>query len=301
MEKRTFQKCEAEVKEKKDLKGLFELWREAHEAETREVAQYFQDDKIENKKWWFDEKYHKNKLNQKCTVSSHFSQFFDDVRCQCAMGEHEKTSAWEYVLANAFNPDGPVGELTENKYSYKYFVLLKEANDSSKVCVRNYSQEQNFANKWISEWQEKENKAPMLEILQKSFSERKINFPEEVAYMNINKRGGTSSTTGWDATAVVNYAKKYREFILKEIDLLSEGQQEVTVFICGKDASKIYGEKGNYAELVKETLEEVQNVAFLKGKNVKFVSVTHPSGRIKADDLADEMELGERNENLPNR
>ena len=288
MSGKTFEQCKENLGKVTDLPGLFELWREAHEAETREITQYCPKCN-ENRKWWFDEEYHKNKLDQKCTISSHFSQFFDTVRCQCAVREYGKQSAWQYVLAHAFNPDGPVGELKKDGYSYKYIVLLKEANDSSKVCVGNYFKEQNTANEWVSRWQEKKNKATMLEILKRSFSEIKINFPEEVAYMNINKRGGTSSTTGWDATAVVNYAKKYREFILKEIDLLSEGQQKVTVFICGKDASKIYGEKGNYAELIEDTLKEVQNVVFSKGKNVKFVSVTHPSGRISVSKLADEM------------
>lgn len=277
MSGRTFEQCKEDLRNVTDLPGLFELWREAHETEVRGITQYFLDCKSENGKWWFDEKYHKNKLDQKCTISSHFSHFFDTVRCQCDTGEYGKQSAWQYVLANAFNPDGPVGKLKKDGYNYKYIVLLKEANDSSKVCVGNYSQEQNVANEWISKWQKKEKKVPMLEILKNSFAKREINFPKEVAYMNINKRGGTSSTAGWDATAVINYAKKYGEFILKEIDLLTEGQQEVTVFICGKNASKVYGEKGNYAKIIEETLKEVQNVAIPKGKKVNFVRITHPS------------------------
>lgn len=54
----------------------------------------------------------------------------------------------------------------------------------------------------------------------------------DCAYMNINKRGGYSST---DPEQLENYAKKYSVFIKKEIELLDPEN----IVVCGKLSDKI--------------------------------------------------------------
>lgn len=75
--------------------------------------------------------------------------------------------------------------------------------------------------------------------------------------MNVNKRGGTFSTKGYDENAVINYAKEYREYILKEIELLTNQREKVTVFVCGG--------KGYFERLMKALGIEANEF-----KNMKF-------------------------------
>ena len=51
------------------------------------------------------------------------------------------------------------------------------------------------------------------------------------AYMNINKRGGESRTD--ERWTLLNYAYYYRNYILKEIELLGGEQKHIKVFVCG--------------------------------------------------------------------
>ena len=54
-----------------------------------------------------------------------------------------------------------------------------------------------------------------------------IIFLKYAAYMNINKRGGESRT---DERTLLNYAYYYRNYILKEIELLGGEQKHIKVF-----------------------------------------------------------------------
>ena len=134
----------------------------------------------------------------------------------------QEDKTWEYVLKKAFNKDGYVEGYGIPKEGYKYILLLKEANDSSKNCTeKNYRKEALF-NQWLLDWkewtldrkEEKKSNYRMLNKLNKAFQIflEKISFEfffEIIAYMNVNKRGGASTTGPEDQEAIINYAQKY--------------------------------------------------------------------------------------------
>lgn len=300
-----FKELEKQISQETDLKELFDLWRNAHASEVDEIKEQMKAKASINeddKKIFETELYHSksriNGIKHKNTISSHFVQFFDR-ECSC------NEPAWEYVLKHAFNMDGCYGTFQPRKDGYKYICLLKEANDSKKVCVKDY--EPDIGEKKINEFVMKEKeKHSMLIILNEAFRHfcdkvEKSNpkdFMEETAYMNVNKRGGTSSTVRFDQTAVINYAGKYRKFILKEIDLLSLGNKEVTVFVCGKRDNyfeKLVEKLCKDAVKIKEGIYQYTYTTGSKNKKINFVSITHPSPpAIKKNDkgfqkLADEM------------
>lgn len=290
-----------------DLKELFVLWKEEHKKEVEDIKEQIKNMKSENSKECDGEIFRK-KIYNECTISSHFIQFFYREQCKKCADIKEKT-AWEYVLENAFNADGCVGNYDIAENGYKYIALLKEANDSDKCCVReNYQTEEDIPNRWLTDWRKDKNnrKYNMLNKLNSAFyqyknkdeeiakkiPEKDFFFDDEMAYMNVNKRGGTSSTVGVDQNVLIKYAEKYRKFILKEIDILSAGQEEVTVFV--------YGKRDNYFErLVKALCKDAVKIqegiykytytSDSKDKTIKLVNITHPSGRISAADLAEEM------------
>lgn len=303
----TFRECEDAIKEVKSLRELFEIWKSAQETEIDEIEEKIREIQERNKERsegdiFEHDLYKVRGEKNKNTISSHFVQFFYKEGCgKCIKGKNnipEGEKPWKFVLKNAFNMDGHMTEedFNENRSGYKYICLLKEANDSSKVCVENYkslSCEGKNVNVWIQRWL-KGKTAPMLKKLGSAFKEIGCDFKEEVAYMNVNKRGGTVQTAGMDETAVINYAKQYWEFILKEISVLAGENEEVTVFVCGK--SKEYW-KGLMNALTGEKLEEGEDKLVYKypqgeiGKKIVFINITHPSGRVGAEELAKQMQI----------
>lgn len=191
----------------------------------------------------------------------------------------EEEKLWKHVLKNAFNMDGCVGQFTAKNTGYEYIFLLKEANDSGKLCVKDYpifSCKETNVNAWLQDWKNEEVDASMLENLkealniycgQKEVSMSAEEFINKVAYMNVNKRGGTVQTVGFDTTAVINYAKRYREFILKEISILAGENKEATVFVAGK--------RDSYFLRLMETLGIQNNEVEIDDKKVKFINITH--------------------------
>lgn len=325
MSGKTFEQCKENLGKVTDLLGLFELWREAHKAEAKEIREIVDFEKeMEKKKISegeiFEKRIYKNKIRTKeyfNTISSHFVQFFyrekTSTRCdKCTQFDMQKLEQnqelWEFVLANAFNMDGTVDTFdVEESGGYSFICLLKEANDSSKDCPKDYEvnwQDKANVNRWLKDWREKDGNYKMLNKLNNAFyrythdnKELKkgedFYFTQKMAYMNVNKRGGTSTTAGLDQTAVINYAKRYKDFILKEIDILSKDKEDIKIFVGGK--------KGKYFEdLMKELccnekLLEHNVIAYKsnmvnKGeKRFEFINITHPSGRISVSKLADEM------------
>ena len=91
-----------------------------------------------------------------------------------------------------------------------------------------------------------------------------------------------------DENAVINYAKEYREYILKEIELLTNQREKVTVFVCGG--------KGYFERLMKALGIEANEFKKyeIQSDNTKvvFVNIAHPSGWISADKLANSMKEG---------
>ena len=138
-----FKQCEVKVENVKDLESLFKLWREAHADEVEEIDVKINKARVNEEcdGCVFEHKLYQGKIKDyENTISSHFVQFFYKGNCiKCNKGKQiNKMEAWKYALSNAFNMDGCYGEFEPPKNGFKYICLLKEANDSEKVCVENY-------------------------------------------------------------------------------------------------------------------------------------------------------------------
>lgn len=309
MGKTKFDKCIDEIRNKNDLKSLYKLWRKAHVAEVEEIKEKIElerekdeEDAFIFKHRLYVEKMKKDKTH-KNTISSHFVQFFykNCASCKSSIEEEQlydikKQKPWEYVLANAFNMDGSYGEF-DVKDGYKYICMLKEANDSKKVCIKDYVPKlaKKYINEWICNWKEENVTAPMLTKINNEFSlylekTQKLkcdDFTQKMAYMNVNKRGGTERTQGRDRNAVINYAGKYKEFILKEIDILSGANQVVTVFVCGLGKQyfpPLIRSLTGHAE--KKLNDNCTTYEYEDGKKtIRFINIPHPSGSVKKEKL----------------
>lgn len=283
------------------LEELFESWQAKQVEEVNKLSDEIQgsSEKICTSETFIKEHY-KKKGN---TISSQFVQFFDKDNCaNCNRNKNllrDEETSWEYVLKNTFNMDGCVGTFDVGN-GFEYIFLLKESNDSKKTCIENYPKfelnPQNV-NQWLQDWlnPKKKNNAKMLTKINNALkeylglgTEEQFIFTSKAAYMNVNKRGGTFSTKGYDESAVIHYAKEYREYILKEIELLAKQREKVTVFVCG---GKYYFEKLMKALDMKEN--ELKKYEIQSG-NTKavFLNIPHPSGRIAAEKLAESMKEG---------
>ena len=87
-----------------------------------------------------------------------------------------------------------------------------------------------------------------------------------------------------ESVLVTFRAKKYLvseiiDWFGKDITFSDETENEVTVFVCGK--------KEYFRKLVEKLCDSDQSYTY---KNIRFVSITHPSARkISAENLAKEM------------
>lgn len=294
---------------REELKDLFDDWRKEHIAEAEEINEEIQ----KKNSGECDGRVFCEKVYEESTVSSHFVQFFHMEKCKECAGIKED-AVWKHVLKVAFNEDGIVGDDDIPPEGFRYIALLKEANDSNKNCVvENYQKHMDKvkANQWLIDWKtgKKEGNYRMLHKLNHAFNKFLTDqneepckyFFEKMAYMNVNKRGGASTISDKDQTVLINYASKYKKYILKEIAILSKGNPDVTIFVCGKN--------GNYFKDLEKALcgNEIDKIDFtsnsftfkykhgVKQKKFKFVNITHPSGRISAEDLAEEMKQGGEN------
>ncbi len=290
-----FNECEKELDSIDNLEELFKVWKKAQDIEIDEIESMIfeelsQDGKRDERDIFEHDFYKMARKGHKNTISSQFVQFFS---CPDDCPKRTKTKIeerlWIHVLKNAFNMDGCVGTFDINNEGYKYIFLLKEANDSKKVCMDDYPPfklDKDRVNVWLQNW--RKGGARMLnnlhvamnKVLKEETGEMsKEEFLNTIAYMNVNKRGGTLQTAGYDTKAVINYAEKYRKFILKEICLLSGKNQKVTVFVAGK--SKDY-----FPPLMNVlNASEVKNPYQYKyeyenencRKTIQFINITHPS------------------------
>ena len=290
----TFKECEKKVNEKEDLKALFDLWKKAHAAEVGEIKKKIKENNHEE----CDGRVFQEKIYKDCTVSSHFVRFFYMEKCkECA--EIQEQTVWEYVLKTAFNEDGCVGNYDVPENGYKYIVLLKESNDSKKACIKDYipKMKKECVNEWIEDWKEGRVSAPMLTKINNEFNiffkkKHKLkceDFTKEMAYINVNKRGGTERTQGRDRNAVINYANKYKKFILKEIDILSKENPSVTVFVCGLGKNYfpplIRSLTGLSEKEIDDNCTNYEYVEESRQKKIQFVNIPHPSSSVKKGEL----------------
>lgn len=286
---------EKEPKDCNTLKELFELWQAEHIKEVDDLIQKISNSKKEvdwcEREIFIKEHYRKREN----TISSQYVQFFNNRNCEkCSrnkgiLGGGEK--AWEYVLKNAFNMDGCTGTFDVGE-GFEYIFLLKEANDSKKTCIEDYPKfelKEERVNMWIQDWvnsnSEDKRKFSMLNKINEALKylgtkKKEIDFTKTAAYMNVNKRGGTFTTTGYDESAVIHYAKKYKEYIWKEIQLLAKERKNVTVFVCG--GKKYFQRLMGALEINEEQRDKVK---------VEFINIPHPSGRSSISKMIESMKV----------
>ena len=280
------------LKEEKcqNLQGLFTCWQEEHKSDIDRLRIGIKE-LNEKEKCCFSSNNFKILL-ESYGIPAGFSNFFR---------ENDREEKCKYVLENAFNLDGgkrkfepPVGG------GYEYIFLFKEANDSEKINSNDKNKYPVFENElkkgnvnpWIYDWPEKKFRSGIPCKLPKAFekyceitiSEKPGGFLDHAGYMNINKRGGESRA---DEKAILNYAKYYRNYILKEIELLGGSQENVNIFVCG---SKDY-----FRKLMKNL--GLDNEKDDKAKYC-FINITHPSARISYENLVKQMRLEQFNPKL---
>lgn len=255
-----------ELKHVDSLQELFKLWKEEQQKEANGL----------NRNWW-----DKNKEN---TIPSHFKDFIE--RCRRCEKCTSIEDSWRDVLGNAFNMDGCVGNPAENKGNYKQIILLKEANDSAKTCIADYLETKSICNEWLSDWKEGNapGNVPMLNKLCKACTggcadTDKDKFIDSVAYMNVNKRGGGSQA---EDPIITNYAKKYKDYIKREIYLLAA--DGATVYVGGGE--KYFRNLMDALDISKKSSDECSKliVGFRFNedskkavKNITFIQIPHPS------------------------
>lgn len=276
------------MKESTELKELFALWQKKQKEDVDKNLEDVELDKCQLE-------------NLKCIlrdmgISSHFIELLNQEEDNSLTYSAERKDRWKNVLKNAFNMDGCMPGFKMLKDGYEYIFLFKEANDSAKknmnydtypVFNQEYLDKGNV-NPWIAEWKDNKSRSGISNKLPKALAlysdsskdtqEIKNNFLKYAAYMNVNKRGGNSCTNHSDEKALLNYARYYREYILKEIEILAGSQKQVKIFVCG---SKMY-----FDELMK-SLKPEEN---LRGEKFCFIHINHPSyRRISAEKLAEQM------------
>lgn len=282
--KAEFRACEERLSDIHGLKELFDIWKKAQDIEIDELessiaekqAGYGSGNKKSEKEIFETEMYGGRGKKNCTTISSHFMKDFQvDI-----WGE----KIWTQVLKNAFKPDGCVGTFQIPEQGYAYIFLLKEANDSKGKSCRpeDYPDEvltEGKINEWLQDWiAGKPGEYRLLNRLLKVMQIQpgnenlsKEEFVTSAAYMNVNKRGGTSSTRGRDETSVLNYAGRYQQFILKEICLLAGKRPKVKVFAAGSYFKKL---------MTKLEITEPLNYRDKEsGKRIEFVHITHPSAQ----------------------
>lgn len=278
------------LKESTELKELFSIWQEKQKEDVDKNLENVELDKKQEKKL--------KRTLRDAGISSHFIELLAQEDSSLAYSAESK-ERWKNVLKNAFNMDGCMSGFKMPKDGYEYIFLFKEANDSAKKSMDCHSYpifnqeylDKGNVNPWISEWKENKSRSGISNKLPKALAlylklskdsqKVKDNFLEYAAFMNVNKRGGNSCTNHSDESAVLNYAERYREYILKEIELLAGSQKRVKIFVCG---GKAYFDK-----LTKCLVSEGK----LKNEKFCFVHINHPSyWRVSAESLADQMKNG---------
>jgi hypothetical protein len=132
--------------------------------------------------------------------------------------------------------DVSVDGILQPELTNKFFV--KEKWDNS-----------NYSNKYVS-------------FIIKQISEINCNIDDiNIAYMNLNKRGGFGST---NPTQLIRYVKKYKPFIEKEIELINPD-----IIVCGGTYGTIIGLDINInKDNIKDCYHPGRGVRTKKSKNV---------------------------------
>ena len=273
-----FQELVQEAENAGTLEELFEVWKRAHILEVEE--------------WKANKK--EGEEQKPSTVPVAFLN--TDI---------VPSNELEETMKNSFCGDGYIGRSggkdkkysnwnngeSEEKRKFKKFFILKEEDHIQKVV--DWERGIQPYNTYFGDWAYDNRKmlvdddgrpttsmaAKTAEIARFIANERKKNFDwksksesaerdrivalENTAIININKRGGSTEAK---ANALVNYAKKYDRFILKEIELLAPAGETDLEFI-------VFGKPQNYFEVVKDILTDKKNGY----PRSKICNLAHPS------------------------
>ena len=195
MEKKTFQECEAAIKQVKDLEELFALWKEAHESED--------DNSFKNTSPKDGEQILANELkgifvpdgmlgsnaSKKCRILFVCRESNLSVENGKIVAPMDESEFWMKRVVDYKTDRVPMGNVnvTEKRSATKYYNCMKALSQGLGVK----------------------------------------NGLRDCSYMNINKRGGFSGT---NFSRLGKYASKYQNFIKKEIEIL----QPDLIVILGK-------------------------------------------------------------------
>ena len=176
------------------------------------------------------------------------------------------------IPKDSFTYDGVINEKIWDRQKTKVLYILRESNGQN-------TEEGYF---WFKEMIEKgqitknifKRINSMQNILNKTENDNRLN---EVAYINVNKRGGGSSVN-WKR--MIKYTKEYKEFIRREIEIINP---EIIV-CCGTYwliLNYIYDKKQKYAK--------PENEYYYELGNVKVYNMWHPSARISDENYISRM------------
>ncbi|SEW31448.1 hypothetical protein [[Clostridium] fimetarium] len=211
---------------------------------------------------------------------------------------HDLFNKWEKEQLKAENVkdfwrDGFTGYKTPEN-GYKYIFILKEAHTD--FLKEESKEEQNKCNSWIKHFINSDKikgNYRMLSILcnfvkfimyynithNDNYVDYKISEQSKllnteviskVAYMNINKMGGGSSSND---NEIIEYAKKYTDNIKSEIEILSEksDNEKTYIFIAGKNKRTKY-------------FEQIERLLNLDMNKYEVINIHHPSCSFKYTD-----------------
>ena len=96
----------------------------------------------------------------------------------------------------------------------------------------------------------------------------------QIAYMNINKRGGNSTTK---INTLREYAKKYKSFIRRQIEILAPDY----VVCCGSDCFNCISEVMGFKYKSKED--------YFMSSGMLFIEAMHPSSRKSRNEITEDF------------
>lgn len=175
------------------------------------------------------------------------------------------------IEKDSFVEDGPVDKEFYERSRIKVLFILKEANVvfDKKVGVNGKYTDLRSVVEWINGVIDMSGQHEllktidgMIKIVHKVVLDESNTSLKQIAYMNINKRGGAGKAT--DLRILKAYVSRYSDYIRKEIEILKPR----FVICCGKGTIEMI------SEIV---LKNRQNTDFFKYGNAFYIKARHPS------------------------
>ena len=273
--KKEFEKLRTEAR---TLEELFSVWKRAHALEVEE--------------WKHKSPKGEDEKEKPRTVPVAFLKKFPDVKIR------------EEAMKNSFCGDGYIGTSQSTKETYNNknnsnnepnkftrFLILKEENhiQKRKDWETGISPYNTYYGDWVYTGTVKDENgktvsapatrlgnivAGCVENWKKDMKKSDIQeLMEKCAIINVNKRGGGSSSD----KSLSQYFKKYESFFLKEIDLLRADGEPLEFFVFGSGIS--------YYTCMKDILEPNSF-----GVNCKVYNLSHPARQMSYDDRKKEWD-----------